>query len=330
MQIYRVELGDKEKYELIKFPGGELHVRVHEKLMPDIVAADVVAVTARITCSEQVIETLLLCDALRQDSDRAISLILPYLPYGRADRRFSGGDCFGVATFARLINSANVTPITLDAHSAQGLQHFERIQDLPSNHFIQQAFDDFSKYNSGGKGTNRGDEEPASGNEGPASGDEETDSGAEGPAPLTLLFPDKGARQRYEAVSSNYENVLHCSKERNLLTGKLKGFKVPELSEFKTKKVLLVDDICDGGGTFNGIADSLKEYGLELALYVTHGIFSKGFSEISNRFKRIYTTDSFARNRASDLPGMEKLTVYPTQDFFLQSLSKLQEFSTAS
>ncbi|MFN8549851.1 MAG: ribose-phosphate pyrophosphokinase-like domain-containing protein [Candidatus Obscuribacterales bacterium] len=323
MQIYRVELGDKEKYELIKFPGGELHVRVHEKHMPDIVTADVVAVTARITCSDQLIETLLLCDALRQDSDRAISLILPYLPYGRADRRFSDGDCFGVATFARLINSANVTPITLDAHSAQGLQHFARIKDLPSNHFIQQAFDDFSKYNNGGKETESGGKRTESCDEGP-------DSGNEGTHPLTLLFPDKGARQRYEAVSSKYENVLHCSKERNLLTGKLKGFKVPELSEFKTKKVLLVDDICDGGGTFNGIADSLKEYGLELALYVTHGIFSKGFSEISNRFKRIYTTDSFARIRASDSPGMEKLTVYPTQDFFLQSLSKLQEFSTAS
>lgn len=323
MQIYRVELGDKEKYELIKFPGGELHVRVHENLMPEILAADRVAVTARITCSDQLIETLLLCDALRQDVDRSIFLILPYLPYGRADRRFSGGDCFGVATFARLINSAKVTPITLDAHSAQGLQHFERIQDLPSNHFIQQAFDDFSKYNIGGKGTETGAEGTKTGAEGPDSGNEGTD-------PLTLLFPDKGARQRYEAVSSKYDNVLHCSKERNLLTGKLKGFKVPELSEFKTKKVLIVDDICDGGGTFNGIADSLKEFGLELALYVTHGIFSKGFGELNNRFEQIYTTDSFTKNRASDLPGMEKLTVYPTQDFFLQNLSKQEQFSATT
>lgn len=302
MQIYKVDLGDKEKYELIKFPGGELHVRIHENVMAESAAADLVAVTARITCSDQLIETLLLCDALRQDSDRAISLILPYLPYGRADRRFSSGDCFGVATFARLINSANVTPITLDAHSAQGLEHFHHIQDLPSDHFIQQAFDDFSKFDRGRAGIER----------------------------PTLLFPDKGARQRYDAVSNNYENVLHCSKERNLLTGKLKGFKVPQSTEFKTKKVLVVDDICDGGGTFNGIADGLKEYGLELALYVTHGIFSKGFGELSNRFEKIYTTDSFTNTRDGDLPGLECLTVYPTQEFFYRNLLKTEQASAAT
>src|SRR5690348_3190399 len=107
--------------------------------MGEISKSDAVAVTARVSNSDKLIEALLLCDALRQDSNRAIFLILPYLPYGRADRRFSNGDCFGVATFARLINSANIVPITLDAHSAQGLQYFDRIQDLPSNKFIEQA-----------------------------------------------------------------------------------------------------------------------------------------------------------------------------------------------
>ncbi len=300
MQIYNIELGDKDKYDLIKFPGGELHVRIQEQAMTELAGADLVAITARVTNSDKLIETLLLCDAVRQDTSRPISLILPYLPYGRADRRFSSGDCFGVATFARLVNSATVTPITLDAHSEQGLKYFNGGHDLPSNYFIQQAFDDFSG----------------------------TASSSDGKASVSVLFPDKGARQRYDAVSRNFENVLHCTKERDLLTGKLKGFKVPELSEFQTKKVLIVDDICDGGGTFNGIADSLKEYGLKIGLYVTHGIFSKGFDKLLSRFERIYTTDSFNTSYADFGPSVaEKLTVYPTQDFFLQHLPKVVQLS---
>ncbi len=293
MQIYNIELGDKEQYDLIRFPGGEQHIRVHESVMPAIEQSESVAITARVNNSDKLIEALLLCDAVRQDTNRTLSLILPYLPYGRADRRFSAGDCFGVATFARLINSANVTPVTLDAHSAQGLQHFDRIQDLPSNIFIENAFKDF--------GSNNADE-------------------------VTLLFPDKGARQRYDAVSSRYKHVLHCSKERNLLTGKLKGFKVPERAEFQTKKVLIVDDICDGGGTFNGIADGLKEFGLNLGLYVTHGIFSKGYAELDKRFEKIYTTDSFTKEfGTAEKPASDNLTVYPTHEYFFQHLPALQK-----
>lgn len=53
-----------------------------------------------------------------------------------------------------------------------------------------------------------------------------------------------------------------------------------------------VSDICDGGGTFIGIADAMKDYGLSLGLYVTHGIFSKGFSDLSARFPMIYSSNS--------------------------------------
>ncbi len=293
MQIYNIELGSNVQYELIKFPGGELHVRLNESTMQEIEKAEMIVLTARINDPQCLVETILLCDAIKQETDRAVTLILPYLPYGRADRRFSSGDCFGVATFARLVNSANVLTVTLDAHSAQGLTYFDRIKDLPSNQFIESAYTDF------------------------ACGE---------PNDVTVLFPDKGARERYAAVGNRYAHVLHCSKERDLLTGKLHGFNVPEATDFQTKKVLIVDDICDGGGTFNGIADSLKDYGLELGLYVTHGIFSKGISELSRRFKKIYTTDSFRTSYPDqDRSGPnEDLTVFPTHDYFLQHLPEHQ------
>lgn len=107
---------------------------------------------------------------------------------------------------------------------------------------------------------------------------------------MHILLPDDGS-SRY-----GYSTPFRCSKKRNAETGKFEGFTVPTKEAFKAssvQKVLIIDDICDGGGTFLGIADELKDYGLELNLYVTHGIFSKGVKDLLQKFKTITTTDSF-------------------------------------
>jgi len=55
-----------------------------------------------------------------------------------------------------------------------------------------------------------------------------------------------------------------------------------------------VDDICDGGGTFLGLATALKEKNAgKLSLIVSHGIFSKGFEELNKSFDTVFTTNSF-------------------------------------
>ena len=57
---------------------------------------------------------------------------------------------------------------------------------------------------------------------------------------------------------------------------------------------MIVDDICDGGGTFVGLGQALKKRGAgDLCLFVTHGIFSKGFHDLMKYFKHIYFTNSF-------------------------------------
>jgi ribose-phosphate pyrophosphokinase len=65
-----------------------------------------------------------------------------------------------------------------------------------------------------------------------------------------------------------------------------------------------VDDICDGGGTFIGLVDALKKKNAgDLYLAVSHGIFSKGFDELTGSFKTIFTTDSFR-----DIEGVKGVT----------------------
>jgi len=59
------------------------------------------------------------------------------------------------------------------------------------------------------------------------------------------------------------------------------------------KNCLIVDDICDGGGTFMGLAEKLQEKQAgHLFLAVSHGIFSQGLSELQKHFKQIFCTNS--------------------------------------
>lgn len=288
MKTMVLALGSTD-YTRIKYPAGEYQVRLGDEARAKIADADDVRVVARIGSMDQVVELCLLCDAIDSvaTARTAKALVLPYLPFARADRRFVDGDCFGLGVFARLINTTGWQVITLDAHSSKSTEQIARLTDVSSMQSIRRALKDFAA--------------------------------AQNATALTVLFPDEGARKRYhlpEETDGVRLHVLHCSKKRNAETGKLLGFNVPERTEFSdasgnVSPVIIVDDICDGGGTFIGIADSLKDYGLKIALYVTHGIFAKGMAPLLERFSDIYTTDSFKSWESTDklhvIPAVEDL-----------------------
>jgi ribose-phosphate pyrophosphokinase len=76
--------------------------------------------------------------------------------------------------------------------------------------------------------------------------------------------------------------VVTASKVRvqatgHLVTGELSGESVTG------KRVLIVDDICDGGATFIGLAAKLREAGAtDVVLFVSHGIFSRGVRALTD------------------------------------------------
>ncbi|MEL6720431.1 MAG: phosphoribosyltransferase family protein [Bacteroidota bacterium] len=89
----------------------------------------------------------------------------------------------------------------------------------------------------------------------------------------------------------------------NIKTGQLSDFQV-YANDLNAKNCLIVDDICDGGRTFIGLAEALKHKGANrLYLAVSHGIFSYGFEELNNHFEHIFTTDAFR-----DLEEVEGVT----------------------
>lgn len=121
------------------------------------------------------------------------------------------------------------------------------------------------------------------------------------PEDFYVICPDHGAltrAQQFADDGGSKHPIIVCEKVRDFATGKFTSFSMPALPE-KGAVYIIVDDICDGGGTFNLLAEAFfkdpSSEGAELALYVSHGIFSKGLSAIDSRIVTICTTDSWCR-----------------------------------
>ncbi|MBH0777434.1 phosphoribosyltransferase family protein [Nocardia bovistercoris] len=120
-----------------------------------------------------------------------------------------------------------------------------------------------------------------------------------------VIAPDAGARDRAETVAAALGEipVAHGRKHRDPGSGRLSGFELS--APVAGRRVLVVDDICDGGGTFAGIAAAGEFHTAErVDLWVTHGVFSGGLRLLANLapYAHIYSTDSHPGARASALP----------------------------
>ena len=252
----------------ITYPAGELQVRISGPVAAQMEAASLIVTDAIIKNSADLVSLLLYEDAVAQIVPAARHVLrLPYLPYARADRRFVYGDCAGLGVLLEMltrVGSFNEIQV-LDVHNYAAVATNSKIINVSPVHVIRKAVDAF-----GNSGMDR----------------------------VTVLFPDNGAAKRY-GEDLGAAQYLYASKKRHPATGVFEGFEVPNSTAFECDRVLIVDDICDGGGTFTGIAEELLRRGFrgKLGLYVTHGIFSKGtgdmFSGLRRYFSRFFTTNSF-------------------------------------
>jgi ribose-phosphate pyrophosphokinase len=131
-----------------------------------------------------------------------------------------------------------------------------------------------------------------------------------------IIAPDKGAAERARKFRDAFypeSALIQCGKRRDPTSGSLSGYTMPPLPT--RGRYIIVDDICDGGGTFNLLAREFKADPLadssKLELFVSHGIFSKGLDAIDPVIERITTTDSWCR-----LKSDARLTVLPLSPLF--------------
>lgn len=256
--------GEELQFESFTFSGGEPHLKIN----PNFEALEGVTITHRLNSFNDVGLLCLAVDALKRMQVEIKDLYIPYFPAARQDRVMIKGEPLSVKVYADIINSLGFKKvIVFDAHSEVAPAVLNNCEVIPNHKFIAQVIE-------------------AIGNE------------------VILISPDGGALKKIYKVSEflGGVEVVECSKSRNVKTGKLSGFKVYS-DDLQGRDCLIVDDICDGGGTFIGLAEELKNKNAgKLYLAVSHGIFSKGFEELSKSFEMIFTTNSF-----KDLDG-EKLT----------------------
>lgn len=213
-------------------------------------------------------------DALADRGAEAPSLILPFVPGARQDRLNDSGDyLFTAKSVAKELNARNFPRVTvLDPHSDVTPALIDRCNVIHVADFMKPPP---GKY-------------------------------------AAVISPDAGAEKRASAVARKLSvPLIHAWKTRDVTTGAITGFGVenhwPETVE-KNPRVLVVDDICDGGGTFIGLAQACRDtFGLmlDLHLFTTHGIYSKGVEPLKAHYSHIYCTDSIVGDR----PGVIEIAV---------------------
>ena len=237
------------------FSGGEPHI----KITSDLQNINEVIITHRIQSFNDMGMLLLATNALKNMGVQKLHVVLPYYPAARQDRLMVSGEPLSVKVYADLINAQQYASVTVfDPHSEVTPALLNNCKVIDNHTFIEKVTQQLSDN-------------------------------------LVLIAPDGGALKKIYKIASflqKYE-VVECSKSRNVKTGQLTGFKV-YADDLQGKDCLLVDDICDGGGTFLGLANELKAKNAgNLYLAVSHGIFNKGFEELAQQFTKIFTTDSF-------------------------------------
>lgn len=181
------------------------------------------------------------------------TLYMSYLPYGRQDKGISNESTFGLSTFARFLNNLYFECIT--------------ILDPHSEEALRLIHWAYAHY--------------------PEKRMREVISRT---GTTMVGYPDSGAVQKYFNL---YPDLIFVrgDKVRDQGTGLIKSYNIT--GNVKGEKVLIVDDICDGGATFVMMAHELYDAGAaEVNLFVSHGIFSRGLKPLFDAgIKGVFTAE---------------------------------------
>ena len=194
---------------------------------------DVVRVVAPLRTSLDVLHLLEVSNVLNHVNAEKRELVIPYLMAARSDRIMQAGDSFDLEVIANLINSCGFLSVNLfDVHSKIATDLIKNSRSH-NNSKLLQAYDKKD---------------------------------------VILICPDKGALQKVDFYSNhlNIKGIVYCEKTRDLTNGNL-TLTVKNPEQCKGQNCVIVDDLCDGGGTFLLIASQIKPK--HLTLIVSHGIF---------------------------------------------------------
>ena len=230
--------------------------------------------------NDNLMELLILVDALRRASARRITTVLPYFGYARQDRKTGPRTPISAKLVANLITTAGANRVlTLDLHAGQ-IQGFF---DIPLDNLTA---------------------EPVLAN------DIEKQYGRDN---LVIVSPDVGGVIRARAIAKRLDAELAIIDKRRERAGVSEVMNV--IGEIGGRRCILVDDIVDSAATLVNAAAALIDQGAEdVSAFVTHGVLSGGAvgRASSSPLSQIVTTDSILATEAVRVSeNVRQLTIAP-------------------
>ncbi|NPD67629.1 ribose-phosphate pyrophosphokinase [Lichenicola cladoniae] len=217
--------------------------------------------------NDNLMELLIMLDALRRGSARRITAVIPYFGYARQDRKSSPRSPISAKLVANLLTEAGANRIlTLDLHASQ-IQGFF---DIPvDNLYAAPLFAEDAKK----RFLTR---------------------------EMMIVSPDVGGVIRARELARRLETDLAIIDKRRERAGVSEVMNV--IGDVYGRDCILVDDICDSGGTLCNAAAALQRNGARsINAYITHGVLSAGAVErvASSVFSMMTITDSIVATEAT-------------------------------
>ena len=248
--------------------------------------------------NDNLMELLIMADALRRSSASRITAVIPYFGYARQDRRSKARTPISAKLVANLLVEAGVERIlTLDLHATQ-IQGFF---DIPVDNLYAApvfALDIIHQFS-----------------------DKLND--------VMVVSPDVGGVARARELAKRINAPLSIVDKRRERAGEVAEMTI--IGDVTGKKCIIVDDICDTAGTLCKAAEVLIENGAaEVHSYITHGVLSgPAVERISNSvMKSLVITDSI---QATDpIAKAANIRIVPTAPIFAQAILNIWNGTSVS
>lgn len=248
------------KFEKIKYPDGQISA----KCIEPVGTYEGGIICERINTYEDLFYIIAIADIIRYNGWKGWELMIPCMFGQRSDRRFTEFQSFDLKLITDVINKCEFEKVTIfDPHSDICVDLIDKCRKMSPYDFVHGSIADIEEKN-------------------------QVLGGYDGE--LLLVSPDAGAYKKvFEFGEKLKLPVMGAMKHRDS-AGKID---LMFTHDVEGKDCLIVDDLCDGGYTFELLGKALKEHkARKVYLYVSHGIFSKGFDKLKEVIDHVYCTNS--------------------------------------